>query len=109
MASAAILRAARARISDPSKWTQGAFARDAEGLEREPASKWAVCWCALGSLEVEFPFGGGFMERTALRRAVAVVAPGLPQLSVEQVNDRFDHATILAVFDEAIADVEARF
>lgn len=37
-------------LSDESKWTKGAFARDASGEETASAGENAVCWCAWGAL-----------------------------------------------------------
>lgn len=38
-------------FSDPSRWTQGAFARDKDGNEVSPRSRKAVCWCLEGATE----------------------------------------------------------
>jgi len=40
-----ILRKALATLEDPSRWTQGALARDQYGRSVRPASPHAVCWC----------------------------------------------------------------
>tara|TARA_R110000787_G_scaffold16774_3_gene52559 strand:+ start:1266 stop:1550 length:285 start_codon:yes stop_codon:yes gene_type:complete len=37
-------------LKDPSKWTQGAFAKDKDGHVTQSQGDDAVCWCALGSL-----------------------------------------------------------
>ena len=38
-----------ALFSDPEKFTQGAWARDEEGVEAESYSGAAVCWCVEGA------------------------------------------------------------
>lgn len=37
-------------LSDPTKWIQGAFARDADGVNVSSQNKEAVCWCLQGAL-----------------------------------------------------------
>jgi hypothetical protein len=53
MTTLKILKAARARITDPARWTTGLYARDAAGIVVTPDDPKAVCWCAIGSLLVE--------------------------------------------------------
>lgn len=38
-------------LSDPSRWTKGHFARDANGLHIDYLSKNAVCWCQFGAAQ----------------------------------------------------------
>lgn len=38
-------------LADPSKWTQGVMARDAQGNEVSPQDENAICFCLLGALE----------------------------------------------------------
>lgn len=102
MASADILRAARARIEDPKNWTQGAYARDAQGRGTRGKAREAVCWCAYGALAAS---GGnelgsdGFLLESA--------AEELFDADVVDVNDKQGHAAVLQVFDAAIAAAEA--
>jgi hypothetical protein len=42
-------------LSDPSKWTQGAPARDQLGEECPPASPQAVKYCVLGAIAKAYP------------------------------------------------------
>ena len=44
-----ILRKARYILRKPEYWTQGSYARDAEGNELIHDSPDAVCWCAIGA------------------------------------------------------------
>jgi hypothetical protein len=37
-------------LSDSSKWTKGAGARDNDGIRCSPASPDAVCWCLFGAI-----------------------------------------------------------
>lgn len=38
-------------LSDPKRWTQGDFARDAEGLSTHALDPDATCFCVLGGLQ----------------------------------------------------------
>lgn len=42
-------------LSDPSKWTQEAAARDITGEWVSPPSATAVCYCSLGAIEKCYP------------------------------------------------------
>lgn len=46
----------------PERWTQGRWARDAEGDARFYTSAEAVCWCSLGFIYREFPRVGYRVE-----------------------------------------------
>jgi hypothetical protein len=37
-------------LSDESKWTKGAYARDKDGVEGTKSFKAAVCWCLSGAI-----------------------------------------------------------
>lgn len=42
-------------LSDPSKWTQGAVARDYKGKPVYPDHEEAVCWCPVGAAQKCYP------------------------------------------------------
>ena len=99
------LRAACTRITNPSAWTRGSYARDADGKPAYASSKPPVCWCAYGALyaegaEDECP------EVRLLRRAALEVHASVPI----DVNDDLGHAAVLRMYDRAIelADAGAR-
>jgi hypothetical protein len=50
MTIAEILRGAAELLSKPGAWTQGAWARQADGGKVLPKDSDAVCWCARGAL-----------------------------------------------------------
>lgn len=104
MASADILRAARARIEDPKNWTTGQFARNAKGDPVSCYSKKAVCWCAIGAVNAERTDGS---ERRALDFLYDASERLYGNLDVSIINDDGDHAAVLRVFDAAIAAAEA--
>jgi len=97
------LKAARDLISDPARWTQGEYARDADGIVIRPWSKNATCFCAYGAIqrftetedavsEADF-----FLKKTCTEKF---------QLDVVTLNDTHTHAEVLALFDAAIAELE---
>lgn len=92
------LREARARIEDPANWCQGAFARDRSGDPVGSKSPVACQWCAEGALTVA---GGGFDAEVYLLRALP-----LRVNDVGGYNDHRTHATVLRLFDRAIALAE---
>lgn len=105
-----LLETARALIADPEHWCQNASARDANNTPlMRPTHISAVKWCAIGAgihvigRVVEYDKRGA--AEIALRRALAQarVADGR-NLSVEKVNDFDGHATVLAMYDLAIAN-----
>jgi hypothetical protein len=68
-----IIREAIETISDPERWTQGVFARDAAGREVGSLEDDAVCFCALGAMtksarakhtafRIAFDVGGDFRD-----------------------------------------------
>lgn len=92
------LRAARDLIADPTRWTQGSFARDADGDpcgSRHPA---ACQWCLEGAL---VKVGARFAAETYLYRA-------LPkgEDDAAHYNDNRQHRTIIRLLDKAIALAE---
>lgn len=95
------LRAARALIDTPEKWTQGAYALDANGKSTDPKSDVAVCFCISGAFwRIDWDKGApdGF---SAFKRAAG-------RYPVDFNDDPgTTHADILAAFDKAIAAEQA--
>lgn len=104
MASADILRAARARIEDPKNWTTKAFAKDAKGNAVFGDSDKAVCWCALGAVDAEIR---GVIKIDPAKYLFDVCGRLFDVDEVSIVNDRFGHRAVLKLFDAAIAAAEA--
>lgn len=103
MASADILRAARARIEDPKNWTQGAFAKLADGRGTISHDPDAVCWCAIGAVRAEAGTRDQAVEYYLTWAALRHF--GVAGASV--VNDCNGHASVLKMYDAAIAAAEA--
>jgi hypothetical protein len=93
-----ILRAARALIDAPEKWTQDAYRRDAEGNKCKPAA--AVCWCAEGAILAASDDSVLMMNRWRAEDLLTAAAPG----AIAIFNDApgRTHAEVLAAFDRAI-------
>jgi hypothetical protein len=102
-----ILKAARKRIEDPSRWTQGFMAMAGHLPLVNGFDPRATCWCALGALEAELGRdcigldGGDDPVVVALTEAADGRFPG-------DVNDNEGHAAALAIFDRAIAAEEQK-
>jgi hypothetical protein len=95
------LKAARALITDPAKWTQGAQARDKRGQPFSTHNDNAVCWCALGAIEkVADPYSEEAYEAAKKLRSIS------PNGTVSDFNDTHTHVEVLALFDAAIAELE---
>lgn len=103
MSAADQLRAAKALIDTPEKWTRGEYARDMFGSGVDCLSGEAVCFCTLGALGAV----GAANCDPIIRKALEPVFAG----SVSMFNDSrtTTHADIMALFDRAIAAaLEAR-
>lgn len=98
------LKAARQLISDPAKWTQTYYARDASGYPVPPTSLEAVCFCALGS--IEHAANKNLLTLTETIAIIENVALSEHAMAVFELNDTHTHAEVLALFDAAIAELE---
>lgn len=92
-----ILVAARELLGDESRWTRDNLAHDVYGVEIDPRSKNAVCWCVMGAVQ-KFSPGAGY-QGAALSRVHSVVGE-----SIDEFNDNptTTHADVLRVLDAAI-------
>ena len=88
---------AKALISDPKKWTQGASARTACGAETLTKSHEAVCFCSIGAI------ARVSTHHTFTNNAIDVFkkANDIPYIST--FNDNHSHADVMEAFDKAIA------
>jgi hypothetical protein len=99
-----VLRAARELIADPERWTQGEYARDADGKPVDDGDERAVRWCATGAIWRTAPSGSVACRTIQL---AAEVARRAHDMGLMQVNDRLGHQAVLRVLDQAIAAAEA--
>lgn len=103
-----VLKAMRALISDPARWTQDAWARDASGrpvMEFDPT---AVSFCMAGAWQhiiwAAFPARAEAPLRRDLVTSVAGTLRALTHMPTGEYNDTHSHAEVLAVVDRAIAE-----
>ncbi len=97
------LRAARQLISDPAKWTQGEMARDADGNGISANNDLATCYCSFGAIQ----FVNKESTQIAASRHLDHLCLSKFGISVDVFNDTHTHAEVLALFDAAIAELEA--
>jgi hypothetical protein len=99
-----ILRAARALIDTPEKWTRGAAARDASGASLS-IGQWpeAASFCIVGACHVATGIVGesGIEARRNACYAIGRAATGRDAWPAS-FNDNATHADVLAAFDKAI-------
>jgi hypothetical protein len=109
-----ILTQARELLSDPTKWTQHAMARDANGDDK-PISHlysehpyWegisgydpvACSWCAFGAIEKVSNMNSG-----TVKYILSQTAKKLYSMRMPKVNDSLGHTEVLKVYDHAIED-----
>jgi hypothetical protein len=97
-----ILRAARAKIATPERWTKGQFARDATGYWVSYDNSDAVGWCAEGAVYAVLL---GHVKADDLFVFLDRASGG----NTPFFNDApsTTHADVMAMFDRAIALAEA--
>lgn len=77
-------------LSDPTHWTQGAFAKDAKGQDVTFDDPKACCWCTIGALRR--CYSSDWLEPMS---KLLPHTDGIPLW-----NDTSDHATVLAKLKE---------
>lgn len=106
MTALEILRAARALISKPERWTQGSNARNPRTKRRVSVrSPLAGQFCAVGSMDRVF---NGSLPRFERWNAGAALSEMIAPFSLSDFNDTHTHPEVLALFDRAIARLEAQ-
>ena len=103
-----ILLEARQLLSDPSRWTKGAPARNAQLETVGSTSEAAFCFCAIGAIRRTLWVNPG--RDTEERRELEDVASqalresiGRPDISRWNDDPARTHEEVLAAFDRAIA------
>lgn len=95
------LRAAKALIDTPEKWTQRAHARTVEGYSCDSDDPKATSFCSLGAIYRTVPVSE-YSREDCLRGALRPYAG-----NIAHFNDNNTHADVMAAWDKAIADAEA--
>ena len=99
------LRAAKALIDTPEKWTKRVFARDSSGFGTPYDGGQAVCFCSAGAI---FRTVGDDPTRERAAMNALAIAMGGDRPSIAAFNDTSEHAEVMAAFDKAIAAAEAQ-
>lgn len=97
-----ILKAARRLIANRKRWTKGGYARTSRSLVTYSSDPRAVRWCSLGAIYKIC----GQMDRSGWDAASSLTkaAGG----SLVAFNDSASHRAVLACWDAAIAELEAK-
>ena len=96
-----VLRTARALIAEPTRWTRGVLGRAASGRPVMWHDGEACRWCALGAIHRAAYDLVGDKERAEAIADEAIAACFAGNLS--WINDNNGHATVLNLFDDALA------
>ena len=93
-------------LSDPTRWIQGNYARNAKGNKVNYDSDTATCWCLSGSIAYIYGIGHEYTtNKRALEKAIDVrEADKLPKkVTVVQFNDNENttHDDIIHVLELA--------
>lgn len=104
-----LLRAAKAKIEDPKRWTKGDTALDSRGERVGARDATACCWCSMGALSAAGAIvpTGDDPATCMLRRCIM---PRKPYgASLVEFNDApaTTHADVMALFERAIAMAES--
>ena len=103
-----VLRAARKRIDDKSRWTRLVPARDRVGIPVDADDESARSWCVLGAVNADTPDSVRGHESTwRLTGALRIIAVRLGYDTIGAANDLGGHAVALSILDAAIAELEA--
>ena len=99
-----ILIEARNLISEPERWTQIFYSRDALGYRTEWDSPTAVCWCSAGAIAkvVGATSGQSPMDNALFVRARAELRAATGSDNIQHFNDTHNHAEVMGMFDRAI-------
>jgi len=107
-----VLKHALEKLRDPARWTQGEYARNADGKGlKNPKSSAAVCFCSMGAIlsapeagiAVEYPLGRVFHVFYKAYEVVQTVLGG-GGVNISKWNDAPErtHAEVVAMFEKAI-------
>lgn len=101
MTTVEVLKAARSLLSEPDRWTQGTYARDADGKAVPPSDPAAVCFCIHGAILHVAP---SYPDMQTRLEAVKALADSL-WVSLVMFNDKRGRTQreVVALFDVAIA------
>ena len=96
-----LLTKAKALIADPKHWTQGWYARNAEGQVVGPNAPHAVCWCSIGAIDKAAYEETTYSTNLAATRYLAEVSEECGY-NIFEFNDNSSHETVMKAWDKAI-------
>ena len=97
-----LLIKAQAVIADPRRWTQGWYAKNAEGKSVGPCKPDAVCWCSVGAIDKVAHEESTYAARFAATRYLARVSAECGYSDVSDFNDNSSHEAVMKAWDKAI-------
>jgi hypothetical protein len=98
-----VLQAASDLIPTPEKWTQGAYARDADGESVSWDDPAAVCFCSQGAIRK----ASGASFNGAVFLAERYLSRAFGDAGIITSNDTSSHARVRRAFSEAIEMAQA--
>lgn len=94
----------RELFSDPSKWTSGTYARDANGMPLySDAKRYATSWCLVGAVERCYPPDvpeGQLNKYDVLNLLWHEINAGGTNIGVATFNDNSTYVTVKALVDK---------
>lgn len=97
MKTSDILVAAKELLSDPSRWTKGALARNENGEQISYNATTATCWCTVGAVARVAKENNQFAD-PVMEILTEVASP----LILTEYNDAAQHYEIMYMFNLAI-------
>ncbi len=87
----------RELLSEPKHWTQGAFAKDCDGITVPPSHPRAVCWCLIGAAHRCYP---NLPQRSIALKQIedAIVEEGFCD-DIADFNDHNGHEYIMELLE----------
>ncbi len=106
-----ILRETRALLSEESRWTKGARARDCNQNPVRPEDPAATSWCLEGAVaKVCNPFGiMPFSMMRLLDKTVRIIFHTEEEVGANMYNELMCHESIVNLLDEAILIEEIKW
>jgi hypothetical protein len=106
MKSSEFLKKAKALIDTPSKWTTGAWAKNAAGTHVMPENPGSVCFCTTGAMfRIEHDLN---LHDVTLNKAVEYVKGAMNTRHIPDFNDSHTHAEVMAAWENAISTAESK-
>ena len=97
-----LLIKAKAVIADPKHWTQGCYAKDAEGQSVGSTKSDAVCWCSVGAAEKVTCEENAHIARFAAMQYLSEASEKFGYSNIPEFNDNSSHEIVMKAWDEAI-------